>query len=89
MQVDPIKPMLELPGTKRLKLNCDHPLSNLAFNFNLRRFTKAFMDKAKPNFFDLFTFRTIEYEAGTYRGGFHFKRFSLVESTKVLRWSHG
>ena len=30
--------MLKAPGTKRLKLKCDSPLSNFAFNFNLRRY---------------------------------------------------
>ena len=40
MQVDPIKPTLKAPGTKRLKLECDKPLSNFAFKFNLRRYTK-------------------------------------------------
>ena len=38
MQVDPVKPTLKPPGTKRLKLKCDEPLSNFAFNFNLRRY---------------------------------------------------
>ena len=38
MQVDPIKPALKAPGTKCLKLNCDEPLSNVAFKFNLRRY---------------------------------------------------
>ena len=38
MQVDPIKPTLKPPGTKRLKLKCDEPLSNVAFKFNLRRY---------------------------------------------------
>ena len=41
MQVDRIKPTLKSPGTKRLKLECDKPLSNFALNFNLRRYTKA------------------------------------------------
>ena len=41
MQVDPIKPKLKLPGAKRLKLQRDEPLSNFAFNFNLRRYTVA------------------------------------------------
>jgi hypothetical protein len=40
VQVDPIKPTLKAPGAKRLKLNCDEPLSNFAFNFNLRRYSK-------------------------------------------------
>jgi len=41
LQVDPIKPTLKLPGTKRLKLNCDILLSTYAFKFNLRRHTKV------------------------------------------------
>ena len=41
MQVDPNKPKLKAPGTKRLKLRCDGPLSNVAFNFNLRRYIKG------------------------------------------------
>ena len=41
MQVDPIKPKLKLPGTKRLKLKCDTPLSDFAFRFQLRRYTLA------------------------------------------------
>jgi hypothetical protein len=32
VQVDPMKPMLNLPGTERLKLNCDIPLSTSASN---------------------------------------------------------
>ena len=39
VQVDPIKPALKAPGTKRLKLKYDELLSNLAFKFNLRRYT--------------------------------------------------
>jgi hypothetical protein len=41
VQVDPIKPKLKPPGTKRLKLEHDVPLSNFAFKFNLRRYTSA------------------------------------------------
>jgi hypothetical protein len=41
MQVDPIKPKLKPPGTKRLKLNYDEPLSTFAFDFKLRRYTKV------------------------------------------------
>jgi hypothetical protein len=40
VQVDPIKPKLKMPRSKRLKLNCDVLLSTSAFKFNLRRFTK-------------------------------------------------
>jgi len=39
VQVDPIKPMLKAPGTKRLKLKIDELLSSFAFNLNLRRYT--------------------------------------------------
>ena len=38
MQVEPIKPRLKLPRTKRLKVTCDEPLSRFAFNFNLRSY---------------------------------------------------
>jgi len=38
VQVDPIKPMLKAPGTKRLQLKYDVPLSNFAFKSNLRRY---------------------------------------------------
>ena len=41
MQVDPIKSTLKPPGTKRRKLNCDEPLSNVAFNLNLRRYNEG------------------------------------------------
>ena len=40
MQVEPIKPILKPPGTKRLKQKYDKLLSSSAFNFNLRRYTK-------------------------------------------------
>jgi len=41
VQVDPNKPTLKAPGTKRLKLKCDQPLTNVAFKFKLRRYTKV------------------------------------------------
>ena len=41
VKVDPIKPKLKAPGTKRLKLKCDEQLSNVAFNFNVRRYNKV------------------------------------------------
>jgi len=37
VQVDPLKPTLKAPETKRLKLQCDELLSNFGFKFNLRR----------------------------------------------------
>jgi len=39
VQVDPMKPTLKAPGTKRLKPKCHEPLSNFAFKINLRRYT--------------------------------------------------
>ena len=39
VQVGPMKPKLKAPGTKRLKLEYDGPLSNVAFKFNMRRYT--------------------------------------------------
>ena len=38
VQVDPVKPTLKAPGTKRLKLKYDELLSNFAFPSNLRRY---------------------------------------------------
>jgi len=39
-----MKPKLEPPGTKRLKLNCDILLSTSAFQFKLRRYSTAMSD---------------------------------------------
>jgi len=41
VQVDPIKPKLKPPGTKRLKLKTDVVLSSSAFKLNLRRYNKV------------------------------------------------
>jgi hypothetical protein len=41
VQVEPIKPRLKAPGTKRLKLKYGKLLSDFAFNFNLRRNNKG------------------------------------------------
>ena len=41
VQIDPIKPTLKPPETKRLKLNCDARLTKTGFKFNLRRYSKA------------------------------------------------
>jgi hypothetical protein len=49
VQVDAIKPTLKASGTKRLKLKCEELLSDTAFNFNLRRYSKrARADPAQP-----------------------------------------
>ena len=41
MQVDPIKPTLKAPVSKRLKLYYNEPPSIFAFEFNLRRYTEV------------------------------------------------
>jgi len=38
VQVGRMRPTLKAPGTKRLKLKYDVPLSHFAFKFNLRRY---------------------------------------------------
>jgi len=40
VQVDPIEPTLTAPGTVRLELEYDAPVSSFAFNFSLRRYTQ-------------------------------------------------
>jgi len=37
VQIDPIKPTFKAPGAEPSKPNCNELLSNIAFNFNLRR----------------------------------------------------
>jgi hypothetical protein len=41
VQVDPMKPKLKPPGTKRSKLKCDMLLSTSAFNFNLHHYSQG------------------------------------------------
>ena len=41
MQIDPIKPTVKAPGTKRWNLKSDEVLSSFAFKFNLRRCTQG------------------------------------------------
>jgi hypothetical protein len=41
VQVDPIKPKLKPPGTKRLKVKCDILRFNSAFKSNLRRYNEV------------------------------------------------
>jgi hypothetical protein len=41
VQVEPIKPLLKAPGTKRLKLQYGELLSNFGIKFNLRRYNQA------------------------------------------------
>jgi len=45
--VAPMKLNLQPPGSELLKLKCDGPLSNFAFNFNLRRYTEVVQETLK------------------------------------------
>jgi hypothetical protein len=47
VQVDPMKPSLKPPGSKRLKASCDILLPNSAFKVNVRRYTQE-MDPLIP-----------------------------------------
>ena len=49
VQVGPIKPTLQAPGAKHLKLTYDKMLSSFAFNFNLRRYTAGTTAAAMTN----------------------------------------
>jgi hypothetical protein len=39
LQLDPIKPTLKAPGTKRSKLECNGLLSTFGFEFSLSRYS--------------------------------------------------
>ena len=41
VQIDPMKPKLKAPGAQRLTLNCDEPLSSIAFKITLRRYSEG------------------------------------------------
>jgi hypothetical protein len=41
VQLDPMQSRLKAPGTKRLTLHCEEPLSSFAYKFNLRRYTSG------------------------------------------------
>ena len=49
VQVNPIKPTLTAPGTNRLKLKYVEPLSNVAFEFNLRRYSLTRCRSSSPS----------------------------------------
>ena len=45
MQVDPIKPTFKAPGSIPSKLRYDGPVSDFAFNLNLRRHTPEVIEE--------------------------------------------
>jgi hypothetical protein len=47
VQVDLFKPTLKPPGSTGLKVKCDVLASNLAFKFNLRRYSEAAVERAE------------------------------------------
>ena len=78
MQVDPIKPKLKPPGTKRLKLQCDIMLSTSAFKFNLRLYTEA------PDAdFDF----SAAYDPVTFSGARHGRTWQILPRTRGLHSS--
>jgi len=50
VQVDPVKPMLKLPRSKRLRLEHEKLLSNFAFNFILCRYSEVLKLEAGTRF---------------------------------------
>jgi hypothetical protein len=75
VQVDSIKTRVESAPdvcNQRLKLKCDEPLSNVAFNFNVRRYTEA----------DFFVMPVV---GGTYLGRDVVGRCRLTVSKRVLK----
>jgi len=50
VQVDPIKPTLKAPASKRLNAKYDKLLSNFGFNFNLRRYNVDIIPGCMRNF---------------------------------------
>ena len=52
MQLYPIRPMLNAPGTCRFKLEYDQLLSSFAFKFNLLRYKKEARDAAEMRLVD-------------------------------------
>jgi hypothetical protein len=59
VQVDPIKPTLKAPGTKRLKLEFDELLSDSGFEFKLRRYTKVAGQSVDPLIFSTSRFALV------------------------------
>ena len=65
VQIDPIKPKLKPPGTKRFNPNCDVLLSTSAFKFNLRRCITELESEADFPY-DMEEFRGVLVKAGAY-----------------------
>ena len=77
MQVDPIKPKLKAPKSRRLKLEHKKVLSNCAFNFNLHRYAAVRLRELHA------------HEAGPCTKGLHSSTFRLKVITFCgKRWVH-
>jgi len=77
VQVDPIKPTLKAPGSKRLKLEHENLLSNFGFKFNLRRYSVApVMVFTNPSTGEIRTV-TCSQRSLASGGGFHSSTFQL------------
>ena len=63
MQVDPIKPTFEAPGTQRLKLKYVKLLSSFAFKFNGHRYN---LELVAGMFDPAIQQMIVDFEAGAY-----------------------
>ena len=62
VQLESMKFLLKGPGIKRLKLNCDEPLSTVGFNFNLRHYIMFHqMGKRVADFWPAVSFGLLGY----------------------------
>jgi len=66
VQVEPIKPMLKAPRTKRLKLSNVEPPPNFSFEINVRRYTEAAKNKFTELHHSFEAARSAETQAGAY-----------------------
>jgi hypothetical protein len=92
VQVDPIKPKLKPPGSKRLIRKCDEPLSMFAFSFNLRCFIQELRGIVGDDYTRIGKMSIIEEgEAGAYTrpllGSTHARFVGCDEVRWVCGWS--
>ena len=93
MQVDPTKPTLKPPGTKRLKLKCDALLSILlqfcfnftAFKINLHHYTKEDMSQRGNGGFVSGTAATAPGPMGDLAGGRGLHSFTFQLNVSAFR----
>jgi hypothetical protein len=65
--VDPVKLTLKAPGSKRLKLIYDGPLSYSAFKFKLRRYIMAIYELQQAGYTNLYHLEGRGLHSSTFR----------------------